>query len=133
MTLAEHLRTGALEPFAWGVADCCLFPSDWILAQTGIDAAAPLRGRYRTPLGAARHIKRRGGFVRMVSDLMAAAGFLETDNPQPGDVGVIHLGDGLAFAIRTRVGWASKSLSGLGCGPFRHVVAWTIPSRERPQ
>lgn len=106
MTLSEFLRFGAATPFRWGTSDCCLFPSDWIRERTGIDAAAPLRGRYGTAFGAFRHIAKRGGFEAMVIDLMDAAGFSRTDAPKPGDVGVIVTDQGLSFGIKTRLGWA---------------------------
>ena len=34
--------------FAWGEWDCCLFVADAIEAMTGVDIAAPFRGKYRT-------------------------------------------------------------------------------------
>lgn len=125
-SLPEFLRDSAATPFRWGASDCCLFPSDWIRARTGIDAAAPLRGRYGTAFGAFRHIAKRGGFEKMVADLMAAAGFTRTESPEPGDVGVIVTDQGLSFGIKTRLGWAAKGESGITCAPFKHLQAWTI-------
>lgn len=48
------------EPFAWGEADCAVFAADCLLAMTGEDAAAPFRGRYSTPAGAMRALKKAG-------------------------------------------------------------------------
>lgn len=124
--LPDYLREMASRPFVWGRSDCCLAPSDWILARTGIDAAAPLRGRYGTAFGAFRHIAQRGGFEKMVADLMAAAGFCRTDTPQPGDVGVIITDQGLSFGIKTSRGWAAKSDKGVTCAPFKYLQAWTV-------
>ena len=49
------------EPFEWGRHDCVLWPADAVLALTGIDHAAPYRGRYSSPLGAARLLRRELG------------------------------------------------------------------------
>lgn len=114
------------QPFAWGASDCCLAPSDWMLARRGVDPAAPLRGRYQTALGAHRHIRRLGGFVVMVTDLMAAAGFAETSEPQPGDVGIVESEQGMALAIKTELGWAVKGVNGFVVAPFACVRAWAV-------
>lgn len=47
----EAART---TPFAWGAHDCALFVADVVLAMTGRDYAADLRGQYRTQSGALR-------------------------------------------------------------------------------
>lgn len=126
LSLPEHLRIMGSTPFTWGVSDCCLAASDWMLAQRGIDPAAPLRGRYSTMRGALRHIRRLGGFETMVSDLMRAAGFVETDAPKMGDVGVVDSDQGQALAIRTQIGWAVKGVNGFVVAPFQHTKAWTV-------
>ncbi len=46
------------QPFQWGENDCALFACDLVEAATGVDYAAPFRGRYRTAAGAARALKR---------------------------------------------------------------------------
>lgn len=46
--LAEFLEQSRLRPFAWGKHDCCLFASEAIRVQTGIDIAEikHFRGNY---------------------------------------------------------------------------------------
>jgi hypothetical protein len=114
------------QPFQWGVSDCCLAPSDWMLAKRGVDPAAPLRGQYSTMRGALRHIRRRGGFEAMVCKLMEEAGFSETTDPKPGDVGVVDSEQGMALAIRTAVGWAVKGENGFVVAPFTCVRSWSV-------
>lgn len=46
--------------FTWGATDCCMFSADAVLAITGVDPVAEFRGRYTTPGGAARALKRYG-------------------------------------------------------------------------
>ena len=41
-------------PFEWGTHDCALFVADAVLAMTGHDYAADLRGQYSTQAGALR-------------------------------------------------------------------------------
>ncbi|GJE38550.1 DUF6950 family protein [Methylobacterium persicinum] len=125
--MIAYLRQAAREPFAWGVSDCALFMADWVRVARGVDPAASLRGRYRCHLGAARHIRRRGGMEAMGRDLAAQAGLPETTAPGPGDIGLVR--DPLAgpvFAIRTRIGWAAKGPGGLALGAFPVIVAWRI-------
>lgn len=48
------------RPHAWGTHDCALYAADCVLAMTGVDLAEDYRGRYTTPVGAARMLKRAG-------------------------------------------------------------------------
>lgn len=125
--LVRYLREAAGRPFAWGSLDCSLFMAGWVLARTGIDPAAPLRGRYATERGALRHVRRLGGFEAMGRLLMAAAGFATTLEPVPGDVGLIeHPRGGPTFAILTDLGWVAKSPGGVAAGRFCVIVAWSV-------
>ncbi len=56
---------------------------DWCRKMRGVDPAASLRGRYRTALGAMRHVRRLGGFEAMARKLMAGCGFATTETPGP--------------------------------------------------
>lgn len=47
-------------PFAWGSNDCCLFAADAVLAMTGEDPAAALRG-YGSAMESARIVEEQGG------------------------------------------------------------------------
>lgn len=44
----EALRARRRLPFRWGQTDCCLTAADLILAMTGVDLAAGLRGTYES-------------------------------------------------------------------------------------
>jgi hypothetical protein len=44
--LNAHLETVRDKPFAWGEHDCALAAAGAIQAMTGVDIAAPLRGKY---------------------------------------------------------------------------------------
>lgn len=48
LKLAAYLEAVRASPFSWGGFDCCTFPCNAILAMTGVDIMAPLRGRYAT-------------------------------------------------------------------------------------
>jgi hypothetical protein len=43
--------------FEWGRRDCALMAADWVLEMTGIDFAAPFRGRYKTAVGSNRALR----------------------------------------------------------------------------
>ena len=59
--LDAFLEARRERPFEWGVHDCCTFASDWVLACTGYDPMADLRGRM-TALAAMRQMRDLGGF-----------------------------------------------------------------------
>ncbi|WP_298810631.1 hypothetical protein [uncultured Sphingomonas sp.] len=58
--LAAYLEPLRLRAFAWGEHDCCLFTAGAVLAMTGVDPMPEFRGRYTTPIGAGRALRRYG-------------------------------------------------------------------------
>ncbi|WP_245450679.1 DUF6950 family protein [Methylobacterium brachiatum] len=113
--------------FVWGVCDCSLAMADWCRAVRGVDPAATLRGRYTTALGAMRHVRRLGGFEVMARSLMAGCGFVTTEAPRIGDVGLVrHPVVGPVFAIRCALGWAVKSPEGVAVGDYPALAAWSV-------
>jgi hypothetical protein len=59
--LGTHIKAALKRPFSRGEFDCCTFACDGILAMTGVDPMAELRGRYNTGIGAARAMKTFAG------------------------------------------------------------------------
>ncbi len=125
--MSAFLRAGARATFVWGEIDCSIFAADWCRKMRGVDPAASLRGRYRTAIGAMRHVRRLGGFEAMARSLMAGCGFIATDRPDLGDVGLVkHPVVGPVFAIRCAIGWAVKSPEGVAVGDYPTVVVWSV-------
>lgn len=125
--LIAFLRAGARATFVWGECDCSLFMADWCRKVRGVDPAASLRGRYSTAAGAMRHVQRLGGFETMARTLMAAHGFVSTDAPRVGDVGLVaHPHVGPVFAIRCALGWAVKSPEGVAVDDYPTLAAWSV-------
>lgn len=107
-------------PFKWGENDCALFAADAVLALTGKDPAAEMRG-YASALQAARAARKYGGLAAAadamlglrVSPLMAGVGdivLLDMGNHEalgvcngssligPGPNGIVAYGMGCAKA-----------------------------------
>lgn len=92
--LATEMDRQRRDPFAWGAHDCALgLAAGAINAITGTDLAAPWRGRYATPTGAARVLRKRG--FDTLADLAAS------ELPEipcafagVGDIGVIDTEEG---------------------------------------
>lgn len=121
--LAQYANKG----FVTGVNDCALFVSDWALALTGEDLAAPFRGRYKTDLGSARLIKKLGykGLEDLVyrefdriakrrkSPLMAQRGDVAwVIGPQERVCGIVGAGGVLVLGV---TGLVSLPLSSIVC------------------
>lgn len=79
--LAAFVAANRIRPFDWGSADCCLSAADAVLAFTGHDYAAPLRG-YRSRFGAARALLRAGH--RSVASYLDSI-LPRTSRPRAGD------------------------------------------------
>lgn len=106
------------RPWDWGAADCCTAACDVFARLHGIDPMLPLRGRYSTRMGALRHIACWGGWLAMGSKLATQSGLVRVSIGMPGDIGIIRDAKGvLALGIRTEMGWAGKTDTGLAIVP----------------
>lgn len=62
----------ACLPFQWGVLDCCMFSFNVLRDLTDHDYAADFRGSYRGPVSARRIVRRHGGFVPLISQVVGS-------------------------------------------------------------
>lgn len=92
------------KPFVWGENDCALFAADAVIAMTGVDMAADLRG-YKTERGALNRIKKAGGMPGF------AAGLTQK---KPAFAG---RGDIVLVALESRDTFGVVAGNGSYCGP----------------
>lgn len=83
--LTHYLADAAAKPFVEGEHDCALFLAGGVKAMTGVDYAAPYRGRYTTTRGGLR-ILRWDGF----RDHLALA----EHHLKPKPTAFLNVGDG---------------------------------------
>lgn len=87
-----------VRPLQPGQHDCCLFMAGAVAAQTGVDLAAPFRGRYTTFAGG-RRVLRRAGYA----DHVALVAAYLTEGPVatalPGDIAIVPGEDGPAGGV----------------------------------
>jgi hypothetical protein len=123
--LAQFIEARRVQPFAWGLNDCCIFAADWVEICTGEDHAKAWRGRYASALGAARVLDEAGGVEALVDALglqriapkLAGRGDIVAQETGRGMTLGICLGETTAFAAKT----------GLLFGPITNVeTAWRI-------
>jgi hypothetical protein len=115
--LVAYLAEIARQPFAPGRNDCALFLAGGVLAMTGEDFAAPFRGRYTTPRGGLR-VLRKAGF----EDHVALAAHHLSERPvasaREGDGAVIPTRDGPALGIVQGAGIYGLGPDGLVISPL---------------
>lgn len=130
--LGAFLDGAAAERHDWGRSDSMLLIADWMLTATGRDPAAPWRGRYRSPLGAARIIRRAGGKAALLDDGFARAGCAVAVAPQDarsGDVGLVPARTTAGRiepvgAIRSGACWVVRTPRGLLAAQADAIAAW---------
>lgn len=122
--LAALFAARAAEPFAWGRHDCCLFAADAVLAVTGHDPAADLRGAYTTAAGAARVLEPFGGVAGVA--IARAGRVVPVALAQPGDVGLSHQDPARpTLAVWGGGAWHAAGAVGVVVVPTETVVrAW---------
>lgn len=136
MKLEDYL-TGA-HRFRWGGDrgnDCMTFCARWVEIAAGIDPIAHLRGTYSDAQGAERLIIRNGGLVALAANVLETKGFMRTDEPRDGDVGIIVAPAGFdadrvavkeIAAIRWGPLWAALGVGGVIRKQAEMVAAWRI-------
>ncbi len=96
--LSAWLREINGRPIEPGRHDCCLFGAGAIAAQTGIDIAAPWRGRYTTMAGG-RRVLRKAGFDDHVALIAATLPGIHASVAREGDIGIVETEAGPAVGV----------------------------------
>lgn len=86
------------RPLVPGRHDCCLFGAGAVAAETGVDLAAPWRGRYTTFAGGYR-ILRRAGHADHVALIAAHLPEAPRLAARAGDIAVVPGEDGDAVGV----------------------------------
>ncbi|MBO9631174.1 MAG: hypothetical protein J7516_17355 [Shinella sp.] len=129
--------------FGWGgvgCEDCTTWCATYARLLTGDDPASDFRGTYTTETGAKELIARHGGLVLLAGPRLERAGWKRVQNPENGDLAVIHAVAGFSdrepymteiSAIRFGPLWSALGLAGpvgLAPGRVRHVAScWRPP------
>lgn len=126
-SLARLLAERRAEPFAWGRFDCCLFAADAVAAQTGVDPAAGLRGRYATELQAQRVLAALDG----LEGIARAALGEPLRHPAlacAGDMGLTAApGDRTTLSVCLGEWWAMPGAAGLVLRPMSAaLMSWRV-------
>jgi hypothetical protein len=132
--LARYLDEALEREKEWGVFDCGMFAAGAIEAMTGVDLAAPLRGRYAGNISAEKAMRRYsgGGLEEVAAKVTREAGFEGIDPrlAQRGDLVIVNDADaGDAFGIIDIRGCLAITVSGSGLAyrPRTAIVrAWRV-------
>ena len=117
------------RPFEWGRQDCALFAADCMLACTGSDPAADLRGTYSDAAGAARIVSAHGGLAAIAE---ARAGEeVAPQLAQIGDIGLVENAGRDCLAVCAGHGWIVPAADGLATATMESATrAWRLTRRE---
>lgn len=138
-TLAEYLDGLTRRKWKWGETDCLMILADWVRLNHGVDPAAAYRGRYHSEDEYRALLKEGGGIVPTVNRALAQIDISRTDDPKPGDIGIIraptmvrrgrvHLGRLGAIYVE-RKQWAHIMNGSLAIASekfVRPVAAWAV-------
>lgn len=116
MTLQEYIRLP--HRWQWGYTDCTLFAGDWVVAATGKDPGAELRGTYFDADAAAAILRASGGAERLVGAKLSALGFHRVQAPHDGDIGMVVAMTGFDAA-----GARVKEIPAIRFGPLWVVMS----------
>lgn len=99
--LAALLADWNARPFAWGQTDCAMLAAEAVVALTGVDPVADLRGSYSDATGAGRVLGAAGGLLALVAKMADRAGIPECPPAfaQRGDVALVEWQGAQALGI----------------------------------
>ena len=124
--LAAELERLQDAPFSWGTHDCGLFAGNMVLALTGTDVVADLRGRWDDAMGAMREVEQCGGIESMAAARLGPP----RDGPlyaQRGDVVLADLEHGATLGVCEGAHAVFVGEHGLVRVPIALVrVAWAV-------
>lgn len=127
MTLDEFIAAERAKPFVWGQTDCAMTFDRWLENVRGYSPLARFLGRYRNEAEAQALIAKHQNFLFALLHVADLDQAVETDDPQPGDVGIIVAGRmRAAAAIKTETGWFSRDEDGIIDAPadVRVIKTW---------
>jgi hypothetical protein len=130
--LHDYLDRASRKPWRWGENDCCGFVADWALALTGKDPGEGIRGSYSSKGMADGILYGRGGIVRVGEACLEPCGWVRTDDPNEGAIGLVVAPTEdrevkLLPAIRFMGQWVLRARRGMVMGAFEHEHAWEWP------
>ena len=121
--LHEEIERHRRVPFSWdGGNDCAMFAADCVKAMTGNDPAAGFRGRYKSPDGALRAI-RKTVHRDLISNIAARFEEVPPIKARAGDIACFRTEDALGWSIGVVVGETVAVRMPQGIGSMHLVTA----------
>lgn len=112
------------QPFEWGEHDCCMWAADCVLAMTGTDHAADVRGSYSDAAGALRVLAQLGG-IEAVGGRAGAP--VAPFGASVGDVGLVESTGRPLLAVCIGAVWLAPAAAGLAAHPLTDASkAWKV-------
>lgn len=123
--LYEFIAARERMAFDWGKHDCCLFAADCVQAMTGIDHAAPFRGKYSTEGKAKALLKPYGGIIGYLIAIFGDC--IPVSMARRGDVVAVETAHGTALGICTGAVSVHAGTHGLvRISTLEAISAWRI-------
>lgn len=129
----SFIAAETLKPFDWSVTDCVATVDRWVFLASGFSPLDRFGRRHADEAEARAWIAEYDGdFVRGMSEVLDGAGLERTATPQPGDIGLVRIGDQACTAILAGRFWFSRNETGLlWASKARTLRAWRLPCPER--
>lgn len=110
-------------PFTWGQFDCVMWAADAVLAVTGHDFAAGMRGTYSTEREALRLVQQHGGLQALVTDRLDP---WHVALARCGDIGLMDADTRPTLVVNGGGHWLAATAQGLqSVDPARVTMAWS--------
>lgn len=123
--LVELIDSRQDVPYAWGANDCVTFAAACVIATTGVDPIAEIRGRWDSAASAVSMLAELGGL-----EAACDARFTRRSTPllmQRGDIGLCLAGGRESLAVCVGVHCAAPGDDGMLFVPLTDIqIAWEV-------
>lgn len=120
--LNEQIEKARHTPFKWGEHDCLTWACNCLLAITGVDYLADIRGRYKTKAGAYKLIKKQGDSLTDCIDQHVQR--VSVKMAKRGDVVMYEGAVGICFGVQSFFITENQGLAGVPT--LKCEMAWAV-------
>lgn len=127
MDVTEYISVEMRKPFEPGQTDCANTADRWFMIRRGFSAMEHFGRQVHNADDMEQWLSEPRGILKGVKAVAAANGVPVTTEPQPGDIGIVIVGNRACIALYNGDGWWSRDADGyIVTDDSYRYIAWSV-------